>query len=210
MQALSFLILALIIVACKDSSTGNNNGPESMVTTYRIYNTQSPLISDSAMTIVRNLFQNNGLSLNNIQVWRLNSDTLGHTIKCHQFYQGLQLFMQEVYFHFNKQDTYYALTGVMINNITIDTLPKVALNTAGGEFYVQISNDSWYHDSLSAFCNYGFNAELGYFDLNRSSYSKNFVLAWKITIANGREAPMAYIRADSLQLIQYANGVIIN
>jgi hypothetical protein len=101
--------------------------------------------------------------------------------------------------------------GDLINSVPVDTGPSVSETDAGMLFHEQIARDQEYRDSLNSFASRGFTAELGFFDLNAGiSYAKKqFVLAWKVNVANGREFPCAYVRADFLQLIGYMNGVII-
>jgi Zn-dependent metalloprotease len=212
-SAIIVLFFAMIFCACNEQNTPSEADKTELIQINRIYDTQNQLISDYAMNIARNLFQKNGLSLSNLQVWRLNSDNLGHhAVKCYQFYQGLKFYTEDIIFQFDSQDIYYNLSGELFESINIDTIPKIAICDAVTLFYKEIAADNWYKDSLSYFCRQGFNAELGIFNLNSGigNASKDFVLTWKTTVAGGWKCPVGYIRADSLRLIRYANGVIIN
>jgi hypothetical protein len=87
----------------------------------------------------------------------------------------------------------------------------VASSNANILFCNKISSDRWNKDSLNSFLNYGFNAQLVLYDLNVGTNSAPLVvLTWKLTVANGSEYPVGYIRADSLSLIYYFNGIIVN
>lgn len=214
----SLLVLTTLLVmfiSCTKQNSPTQNDKEGIVAVKinRTYHSQTPLVSDSEFVIVQDLFQKNNLSLSNLQVYRLQTDNLDrHHVRCYQFYGNLEYFTNEVIFHFNNQDIYYFLSGDLITNISLDTIPKVTATDAGTLFYGEIASDSWYKDSLSSFQRQGLDAELGIYDLNAGiSYTPtNFVLAWKMTVANGRDYPVGYVRADSLSLIYYFNGVIIN
>jgi Zn-dependent metalloprotease len=177
--------------------------------TNRIYNTQDQLISDSAMAIVKDLFQKNNVSLSNLQVYRLITEPSGYYhVRCNQFFKGLKLFANEVIFHFKNRFN-SSLTGELITGVTIDTVPKVSVSTAGAWFESQIAQDFQFKDSLNAFRGRGYNAELGIYELKSgvSTMPKNFVLAWKMNVAYSKGYPVGYVRADSLRLIYYDNGV---
>jgi len=213
---LYYFILSNLLFSISDCqpfhvSESPEGGVMVSIQTKRIYHTQSQLISDSAMAIVQGLFQKNNLSLSNLQVYRLQTENLGyHHVRCYQFYQGLNIFNNEVIFHFKNRDGYSSLSGELITSVTIDTVPKISVNVAGVWFDSQIAHDSRYKDSLNSFRHQGFNAELGLYDLNSgvSNMPKNFVLAWKMNVANRRRGyPVGYVQADSLRLIYYFNGV---
>ncbi len=140
--AISFIILALIFGACRDSSTGNNDESGNTFATYRIYHSQNPLLPDSAMAIVQSLFLSNNLPLSNLLAYRLQSDSSGyHHVRCYQFYNGLEFFYQDVIFHFNNQNTFYSLSGELAAHGTFDTVPRVPINIIGKEFSKDISHD---------------------------------------------------------------------
>lgn len=212
-SVLVMVMLIVILISCnkQNTPTETDKKGDEIIQTNRIYHSQVPLISDSALAIVQGLFQKNKLSLSNLQVDTLIDDNLGnHHVRCFQFYQNLEIFTGDVTFHFNNKDIYYTLSGELITGIAIDTIPKVSMGDIGNLFYNEIANDPDKKDSLSSFLSQGFNAELGIYGLNAgNSYApRNFVLAWKMTVANGLEYPFAYIRADySFYLIDYDNGV---
>lgn len=209
-------LLILINLLSSISNCQNTQVPESSrsgaivsVQTNRIYNTRGQIVSDSVMAIVKDLFRENHLSLSNIQVYRLNVGPSGYYhVRCYQFYQGLELFTGRVTFHF-KNRLYYHLSNELITGVALDTMPKISMNTAGIWFDGQIARDPQFKDSLNAFRDHGYNAELGIWDLNSgvSNMPKNFVLAWQLTVANEKKFPIGYVRADSLRLIYYDNGI---
>lgn len=200
------LISLLIFISC--SSPTESNG---LFQTKRVYHTENQLISNSEMAIVQGLFQKNNLSLSNLQVYRLDLHDDYHYVRCYQFYNNLELFTNDVVFTFNNQDILSFIGGDLITSITVDTRPKVSEKDAGTLFYGEIKNDWRFKDSLSSYGGQCFTAELGFYNLNSgmSSAQNNFVLAWKMKIANGSEYPYGYIRADSLRLIYYTNGIIL-
>jgi hypothetical protein len=207
------VILIIILLSCKKQSTPtetNSKGNE-IIHINRLYHTHAPLISDSEFVIVQVLFQKNNLSLSNLQVYKLLTNNSYHFVRCYQFIYGLELFTNDVVFVFDGHDNYNSLGGELITSIALDTIPMVTTNDAGTLFFNEIKSDPWYKDSLESFLNYGFNAELGIYDMNTgTSYAPlHFVLVWKLTVTNGMEYPVGFIRADSLHLIYYFNGIII-
>jgi Zn-dependent metalloprotease len=211
------ILLALIIImtaiSCKeqDGLTENNQKRNEILQTTRIYHAHTPLISDSAMAIIQRLFQKNGLTINNLQVVQLSTDNLGYNhVRCLQFFRDIEIFNEEVIFHFNNLDVYYNLSNELIARVDVDTMLKVAMNEASNLFYREIAADPLFQDSLTSFRSQGFNAELGIKNLNAGigNVPKHFVLAWRMTITNGWKYPFGYIRADSLYLIYYFNGII--
>ncbi|MHB8132448.1 MAG: hypothetical protein ACYDEX_26135 [Mobilitalea sp.] len=199
----------IIISAC--NTVENDSEIETIVKTYRIYPSLHPLVTDSEYAIVNSLFSKNNLSLSNLKVYRL-QENKGYHVRCYQFYNSLELFTNDVVFNFDANNNYTSLGGKLINSIDIGFLPKVLMQEASNLFYKEINSDWYQKDSLDSYYNYGFNAELGIFDLNygHSNAQENFVLAWRLTINNKSDYPKAYFRADLLELIYYSNGVIIN
>jgi len=181
------------------------------IKTNRIYHSQTYNITDSAFAFVRYLFEKNNLSLSDFHVYQLNTNMGSHHVNCHQIYNGLEVFPDNVTLTFDNNDNFIYLGGKLINRITIDTIPMVASSNANILFCNKISSDRWNKDSLNSFLNYGFNAQLVLYDLNvGTNFAPLVVLTWKLTVANGSEYPVGYIRADSLSLIYYFNGIIVN
>lgn len=214
-QILIILVLILFVLI---SSCRNQNSPTEFeiiggefIKTTIINNPQEQLISDSAFAIVKSLFQKNNLSLSNLQVYRLLILDGFSYVRCYQFYQGYELYTNDVVFVFDKQGLFNSRSGDLVININIDTKPNLNADIAGNLFYREIENDPWYKDSVNYFLHQGFNAELGIYDLNAGSGNaqKHFVPAWKMTITDNEfPYPIAYIRADSLSLIYYTNGLV--
>ena len=207
------VIVMTTFISCKKNTlTANGDLENEVVKTSRIYNTQTPLVSASEWGSVQGLFQKNNLSLSNLQVYELQTSDGFHYVRCYQFFQGLELFTNDVVFVFDRDDNYSSLGGELITNISIDAVVRTTMYDASTMFFGKIVQDYAYHDSLDSFRYRGFNAELGIYDLNAGigATQKHFVPVWKITAANGLRYPIGYIRADSLHLIYYFNGIIIN
>jgi len=204
-------ILSIFLIAFACNTIENVSETKAIVKTFRIYPSFEPLVTDSEYTIVKRLFSKNNLSLSNLKVYRLREQT-GYHVRCYQYYDSLEVFSNDVVFSFNLNEIFTFLGGKLIDNINIDFLPKIPMEDASNLFYKEISTDEYQKDSLVAYINYGFNAELGIYDLNagKSYDQENFVLAWRLTINNNSKYPYAYFRADVLELIYYSNGVIIN
>jgi hypothetical protein len=207
-----------LIVGLNSCITENEEKVMAIVSTNRIYPSLIPTVCDSEFTIVKSLFSKNNLSLSNLKIYRL-LEHKGYHVRCYQYYSTfnfryslLELFRNDVVFNFDTNHNFYSLGGELINEVQINFRPKVTIAEASNLFYYELKNDWWYKDSVVAYSNDGFNAELGIYDLNAGfSYAEhNFVLAWRLTTNNGFKYPRAYIRADSLELINYSNGIIIN
>jgi hypothetical protein len=208
-----------LIVGINSCITENEDKITAIIKTNRIYPSLIPAVSDSEFAIVKSLFDKNKLSLSNLKVYRLLENQSRYHVRCYQYYNTgsfrnslLEYFRNDVVFNFDKNNNYSSLGGDLINKIEIDIVPKAPMEEASNLFYDEINSDSWQKDSLESYYQEGFNAELGIYDLNAGlSYAEhNFVLSWRVTISNNLSYPQAYVRADSLKLIYYSNGIIIN
>ncbi len=209
----TIILLLLIFIELFLISCSNPNEPEQknpVFNTNRIYSSMDHIISDSDLNLVLTLFQKNNINLENLKIELLTKDiySLGDRyVFCDQFYKGLLYFDSRVIFWFNKEDSLYNQVGELYTNFSINVTPKISEYDASNLFYHKIASDSLFIDSLQSFITKGSNAELGIFNLNigNNSTSQNFVLAWKLTIANGTKYPTAMIRADSLSFIYYSS-----
>jgi hypothetical protein len=198
------LLLTMIFLSCKEVTTPSE---DNTLKVNRIYSAQTPLISDSSFTIVQGLFQKNKLSLTNYRVVNLfiYFDKT-KTVWCYRFCQGLDLFAHEIiWFYFDSSNVYRGLSGDT-SAINFSLAPAISMNDAAMTFYSRINSDTLYKDSVDYFRRQGINAELGIYNLNSGiSYAKaHYVLTWKLNVANYWKYPEAYIRADSLSIIQYS------
>jgi Zn-dependent metalloprotease len=168
---------------------------------------ENNLIVESDFNTVKSLFSTNGLSLDNFLVYRLQKDELGYKhVRCYQYVNNLQVFSDDVIFHFNAQNKYYFLSGETINGIDISSDPNMNRSEAVELFLKTADEDGRYtRNSLKDEC---FQCEIGYYDLNAGiSYaSHNFRLAWKIKCEDS-DFPFAYINDTDKSMIYYDNGI---
>jgi|GEM_PF-2046769 len=174
----------------------------------RIYSSRTHKVSNGDLKTINYLFAKNNITLNNLRVYKLQTDELGYYhVRCDQYYDGLPLFTEAVIFHFENGGYLYYISGDMIDSINIDTIPDISAESTGVILYKCITSDSDSHQVLmkKSTC---FEAELGIFDINAGvSYTdKNFVLAWKVEPRNA-ESPHLIINAKTDSLIRYYNGV---
>jgi hypothetical protein len=170
------------------------------------------LISDQELNTVKSLFESNNLSLDNFLVYWLQRDDLGYThVRCYQYINNLNVFSNEVIFHFDKQNHYCILSGELISDINIRPYPSMSTWEVGKLFLQSIKNDGYNSDKIKQYEDGCFFCELGYYDLNAGiSYaSQNFKLAWKIRPENS-EYPIAYINDSDNSVIYYFSGIIID
>ena len=199
----SAILFLLAFVSCKESSTENSG----LFQTTRVYRTQNHLVSPAELAIVQMLFQKNKLSLSNLQVYRLVVHKGTYIVRCYQFYNGLELFTEDVVFSFDQQNIVYSIMNDLITRMDVHWEPMVSEKDAGDLFYKEILKDYNSRNILNSGDKLVFYAQLGYYDLNVDT-SNNFILAWKLNVASSPKYPVAYIRADTLRLINYSNGII--
>ena len=175
----------------------------------RIYSSRKHEVSNSELKTINNLFARNDLTLNNLRVYKLQSDDyLGFKlVRCDQFYDGLLLITEPVAFHFNNSGNLDRISGDMIDSLNIDTIPNISAESTGVTLYKCITRDP---DSPQVLMKKStcFEAELGIFDINAGwGYrDKNFVLVWKVEPRNA-ESPQVIINAKTDSLIRYYNGL---
>jgi Zn-dependent metalloprotease len=169
----------------------------------------SILISDSDLSTVKSLFESNNLNLDNFLVYRLQEDDMGYShVRCLQFINNLNVFSNEVIFHFNSQGQYYFLSGELISSININTSPAMCSEEVVTLFLHNVNNDGFYKRNIAQIENGCFICELGYYDLNigTSNEIQKFKLAWRIR-PKGLDYPYAYINDTDHTLIYYDNGI---
>jgi len=174
----------------------------------RIYSSRTHKVSDDDLKTINNLFAKNNITLDNFRAYKLQTDELGHYhVRCDQFYNGLQLFTEQVIFHFDGGGNFDCISGDKIDSINIDTIPKITAESTGVLVYKCITGDPFSSRVLmdKSTC---FEAELGISDINAGvSYTdKNFVLVWKVVSRNA-ESPQLIINAKTDSLISYWNGL---
>jgi len=174
----------------------------------RIYSSRTHKVSNGDLKTINNLFAKNNITLDNLRVYKLQTDELGYYhVRCDQYYDGLPLFTEAVIFHFNNGGYLYYISGDMIDSINVDTIPDITAESTGVMLYKCITSDPASSQVLmnKSTC---FESELGIFDINAGvSYTdKNFVLVWKVESRNA-ESPQVIINAKNDSLIRYYNGV---
>jgi len=204
------MMLMLMPISCTTNAPTENN-PD-VIHTSRIFHSRTPSIPDSEFAIVQTLFRQNNLDPSNLQIYGLLTDQGGYYVRASQFYLGLEFFTNDLAFVFDSFGTLSSMSGGIIGSFPLDTIPKAALHDAGRLYDSLIAADPRYRDSLDTFRSKGFNAELGIYDLNTGkSYDfPDFVLCWKMTVAQSGGWPIGYLRADSLKLVYYNNAVIVD
>jgi hypothetical protein len=199
MKKIAVLIILLQLIACEKDKYCSDV----------IKGKPNHLISDQDLITVKSLFEINHLSLDNFQVYRLQKDELGYNhVRCYQYVNDLNVFSNDVIFHFDNDDHYYFLSGEIISRIDIDPDPKLDQRTVVKLFLENVKVDEFYSEYLKEFEDGCFLCELGYWDLNAGiSYADlDFRLAWRIR-PEGYDYPFAVINDTENQLIYYDNGI---
>jgi Zn-dependent metalloprotease len=211
-HALYRVLLAMMIItmlSCRNSPTESEIA---VVPTNVITHSQISPLTEAEIAIVQKLFKDNKISLSTLQPFRLYNDGGNYIVHCDQVVNGMEIFFHDVAYSFNRDGVVNPVIGDIITSVNVNTTPKVTPASAGNAFYESIAADPFHKSELSSIKNQSFNAEAGYYEINigKGLPTKQFVLAWKLTIANGTGYPFAFIRADSLIVLYYFNGVIID
>lgn len=181
----------------------------------RIYFQPSQLlVSASDNATVKQLFQQNSMSVNNLQFYRYTYDACStcvtpgpyQYVRANQFFNNQLLFGGDVVFNFRQGVSYYT-GGNKFNGVSRDTLTSTKPQALRKLFLDQLNHDGYqrgksYKDSCMT-------AQFGYYDLNAgvSLPPGNFVKAWKVALKNG-DYPVAYFIDDQPNaLIYYDNGI---
>jgi Zn-dependent metalloprotease len=198
MKKIAGLLIFICLLSCEDSK---------FCTDIIKGKPDNNLIAESDFNTVRSLFSTNNLSLDNFLVYRLQKDDLGYKhVRCYQYVNNLQVFSDDVIFHFNTQNKYYFLSGEIISWINISSDPKMSKNEVMKLFLELVDDDGNYSSiSLKDEC---FQCEIGYYDLNAGTGNEthNFKLAWKIK-REASDFPFAYINDTDKTKIYYDNGI---
>lgn len=168
-------------------------------------------ISEDDLIAVKSLFDLNHIVDHSFQFYGFQHDNLGYYhVRCNQFVNGLQLFRENLIFHFKPDKTYSSLSGDLIAQIDLDTIPSMAQDSVIEKYLEELDKDDFYKmmgdvEKIKQGC---FDIEFGYFDLNdwMGIAEPNYIKAWKVN-PKGRENPHAYINDLTSTLFSYDNGV---
>jgi hypothetical protein len=167
------------------------------------------LISLSDLETIRTLFDSNKLSLDNFVIkWFLKDDLEYFHVGCHQYINNLNIFSDDVIFHFDPQGHYISISGEIISYMKVRSVPSLCIGRVIELFLQNVENDGFYSRNLQQIKDGCISCELGYWDLNSGiSYAdQNFTLAWRIKPFNSYY-PWALINDMSNSLIFYDNGI---
>jgi hypothetical protein len=179
------------------------------------YSVQGNGITDSQMDTVRQLFQENNLSLDNLQTeWMM--PTKGYiNISMNQFVNNLPVFYGEMSFVFRKINGVYTIDslgiiGQRINAGRINPNPHVTPLHATNIMYQQMINDRQIAGWDANWKDSCFSATLGITQINNLSNGQlpKYGLVWRITPKN-LGYPLCLVNAISGELVSYSNGIII-
>lgn len=202
--ALIVIILGLGSTACKKDKT------ESNFCIHTIHSSPAKtILTQAEMDTIQYLFDRNNLDYSNYLFYSFERDELGdHHVRCYLFVNHLEVFTNDLIFHFNAQDDYYFLSGHPVNTINLDTLSSMQPNWVVAKFVTQVVKDNIYIGNKDDIINGCFELQFGYYDVNTgTSYvPKNFTKAWKVKPVN-REYPYAYINDRNSAIIYYDNGI---
>jgi hypothetical protein len=158
---------------------------------------------------IKYLFDYNHLDYTKYQFYSFQLDELGyHHVKCYQFKNNLKLFTNDLIFHFNEKNSYYYLSGKLIEKVSLDSKSTMNYNSVVTKFISALDQDKDFFVGKEIIKNDCFDLEFGYYDLNTgiSNSLENFTKAWKIKPTN-KDYPYAYINDMNSVVIGYDNGI---
>ena len=164
----------------------------------------TPILPESEMNLIKSLFNNNNMDYSKYQFYQLDTDELGFKhVRCYQFVNNLKVFSEDLIFHFNKQDTYYLLSGKLINSTGLDAKQSLSQNKVVEIFIQKVAQEkaSMVDKNSLTGC---FEIEFGYVGLDDSN--EKFDKVWKVK-PKDKEYPFAYINDDNSEIIYYDNGI---
>jgi Zn-dependent metalloprotease len=192
------------LISCKQDETENR------YCVNQIRNSSATIVlSLHQMDTIKLLFDYNHLDYSKYLFYSLQNDELGyHHVRCYQFENNLQVFTNDLIFHFNDKNNYYFLSGYLVGKINLDTSSKMSSDSVVAKYLYALEQDKDYVDDKKEIFNNCFDLEFGYYDLNAgtSNTSKNFTKAWKIKPAKS-DYPYAYINDTKSEIISYDNGI---
>ncbi len=168
------------------------------------------LISDEQLIQAKALLNSASIDYSNYRIYRFEkSFTNYYHIRCHQFVNGLQVFTNDIIFHFDENKNYSYRSGDSITSIALNA--KSSLNaTELKEIYLnKVIEDPHYERKLRSITKNCINLQFGYYDLNASKGDTTIkmVKAWKINPLNS-DAPKMYVNDENSEIISYHNGII--
>jgi hypothetical protein len=168
---------------------------------------ENNIVSEADFNTINSLFSGNNLNIEIFLPYRIQSDELGHKhVRCYQYVNNLQVFSDEVIFHFNAQNQYYSLSGEIISGINKSPDSGMSRKDAERLFLKLADEDGRYSSKdLNDKC---LQCELGYYDMNAGTGTgaHDFKLAWKIKPEDS-DYPYAFINDTDKLGIYYDNGV---
>ncbi len=156
--------IILVVIAVFLSSCDKNLFNVCVV---QVKSDQHHLVSDEILQEMGyrvSIIENSG----EFQIFQYETDQYGSHVRCHQFYQGLPIFLGDVNFIFVDG---VSIMGDVIDSINISTTPKIGFQKAAELVHKIINSKDCY------------NAELGFFDKNAimGINEKDVKLCWKIS-----------------------------
>ncbi len=201
-----FLILGISILigllSCERVSTKNEYCVRRILN-----NPDSIILSETDLNFTKSLFSANHLSINHYQFYALEKDESGCHVECRQFIKNLNVFSNELIFHFDSFGKYTSLTGYIIDEALPASRPSMHQNSVIDKFISEINKDGFYAESIEEFKSDCFDCELGYYNLNVGTGStvSKFTRVWKVN-PKDNQYPNAIINDLNGSIIYYDNG----
>jgi len=207
------LILSIIVLACSKNDWEKNPYLDTRCTKQNIDNINNQLLPVEVNDTIKYLFAKNNLDDTNLQFYEYNKlYDKRLEVGCHQYVNNLIVFIYNLGFFFNENDSLVFNSGRVIIDINISNKPKYSLSYVRGIFVSELRKDkfSYYSDSLKTIIENGcIEVKLGYFDLNIGNEGSKFTRAW-LARPEGKDYPSVWVDDITGELIWYTNGFIIN
>lgn len=168
------------------------------------------LISDEQLVKAELLLNAANLDYSNYQIYRFEKSFLNSQhIRCHQFMNGLQIFTEDIIFHFDENNDYQFSSGDAINSIALDNKSKMSQNELKKIYINRIKKDSHAKNYLNKITRNCLEMQFGYYDLNAGKGDSTIIMkkVWKITPLNS-DSPKMFVNDDNSEVISFHNGVV--
>ena len=209
MKKIFFLILVVQLISCEKVKFTPDCDDSSICHLVIQGKPDTNRITGTFLDTIKALFNANNISLNNLYLYWYQRDDLGYFhIACLQYINNLNVLSDEVIFHFNQQGYYTSLSGEIISDIKVSSVPSLCIGHVVDLFLQNVENDGFYSRDLQKIKDGCISCELCYWDLNSGvSYAeKKFTLAWRVKPLNS-DYPWALINDTKNSPIFYDNGI---
>ncbi|PKR80775.1 hypothetical protein CW751_08365 [Brumimicrobium salinarum] len=204
-QLISFLTLIFVLTICSSCKKQNSLCVKTIDA-----NPQEVLVTVDKLILAKQLLASINITNPNIQVHRMVTSSYGsYHVHCHQYVNGINLYLSDVAFHFTSKDEFDYMSGTLINQLNLDDNFQMSEKELKKIFKSTVNDDKFAKERLNAFSKNCLTVEPIYYDLNamKGENSLDIVKAWKVGPKKNSSIKMI-IQDSNAEVISFHNGVI--